>query len=90
MPPFRHKRLPGLPSDLNTGKRIGLRNRLFKLVQTIAPSVPFPVLQSEGEPGTLGKVNMGINLVLVQLATAEAMQPTRTQQTGNWTSRVCN
>ena len=51
MPPFRHKRLPGSPSDLNTGKRIGLRNRLFKLVQTIAPSVPFPVLQSEGEPG---------------------------------------
>ena len=29
------------------------RNRLPKLVQTIAPSVPFPVFTSEGEPGTV-------------------------------------
>ena len=28
------------------------RNRLPKLVQTIAPSVPFPVFKSEGEPCT--------------------------------------
>ena len=28
------------------------RNRLPKLVQTIAPSVPLPVFKSEGEPGT--------------------------------------
>ena len=27
------------------------RNRLPKLVQTIAPSVPFPAFKSEGEPG---------------------------------------
>ena len=29
------------------------RNRLPKQVQTIVPSVPFPVFKSEGEPGTL-------------------------------------
>ena len=28
-------------------------NRLPKLVQTIVPSVPFPVFKSEGEPGRL-------------------------------------
>ena len=28
------------------------RNRLPKQVQTIVPSVPFPVFKSEGEPGT--------------------------------------
>ena len=27
------------------------RNRLPNLVQTIAPSIPFPVFKSEGEPG---------------------------------------
>ena len=30
-----------------------VRNRLPKLVQTIGPSVPFPVFKSEGEPGTI-------------------------------------
>ena len=31
---------------------------------------------------------MGINLVIEQLATAEATQPTRTRRTGNWTRPV--
>ena len=33
--------VPGSPSGLNTGNRTG-HNRLPKLVQTIAPSIPFP------------------------------------------------
>ena len=41
------------------------RNRLPKLVHTIAPSVPFPVFKSEGEPGTCNPSNASLPFWLV-------------------------
>ena len=58
-----------------TGFAFRFEHRLPKLVQTIAPSIPFPVFKSEGEPGMYFCIQLGFLVNMILLSSCNGFNP---------------